>query len=463
MKTEIKNSYELPIRINLRFGIGYSMLFLVMGVVCLASAFIPINDIRKDGLFILLLMKIGSPLFGAFCLYAFLFQNLLKKSYIDIDIDKIDFHQMFGTKTIWWDDVLDISTYTLNHNEFLGFITKQKVEKAQKGGFFSMLNSSMGGMYGGAIPLKQIHKLEKDEIVFKIKNILKNQHTSESANQVKDISDKIELSVAQNYDEEMPGSLNMAILYSSLFALGLGIVYGLSIFIFRVNILIIPIFGVFGIFYYFIKYLKPEGYRAYFRLWTGLLGLLSVFIARISLYFFFNKLLPTSTNLLRSITGYFEYLPSHLNTEFLFVIIGFATAGVGFFISGPSIPIFRKFSKPFLRRHGQLFFKKEEQYYTIYFVSPENFDEGSEKFTVRIAQGCEIEIEKKNLKYFKIPSEIFKENGITFPIDYLSKSNGGKFVDLSFGGAGNTETYAYDCYLIANAKKELEVIKLEIH
>jgi hypothetical protein len=384
-------------------------------------------------------------------------------SYINIDEDKIDFHQMFGTKTIWWDDVLDISTYTLNHNEFLGFITKQKVEKAEKGGFFRMLNSSMGGMYGGAIPLKQIHKLDKDETVLKIKGILESRYVSAAAKQEMDITGGNEITIEQNFEEETPGSLKKAILFTSLFSIGLGIAYGLTIFILKVNIFIIPIFGVFGIFYYFIKYLKPEGHRLYFRFWTSLLGLISVFIARISLYFFFNKIFPTPTNLLKSIVGYFDYLPAHLDTEFLFVILGAVTAGFGFFIAGPSIPFFRKFSKPFMKRHGQLLFKKEEQYYTIYFIPPENFDEDSEKLTLRITQGCEIETEKKRLKYFRIPTQLLKENEFTYPIDYLSKSNDGKFIELSFGGVGNTVKYAYDCFLVANEKRELEVLNLEIH
>lgn len=450
LKSKTENNYELPMRINLRFGIGHTVLLLVLGIGCLALPYISGDNSKNDGLFTFLFVEYGCPLIGVFLLYVVIFQNIFKKSNIVIDENKIVF-QLFRTKIIFWDDVLDISTYTLNHNEFLGFVTKQQIAKAEKGGFFRTLFSSMGGLYGGAIPLKQIHNLDRDETVLKIKGIF------ESRNAVNDISKE------QNFEEQTPGSLYNAILYSSLFSIALGIVYALSIFILNINILLIPIFGVLGIHYYFIKYLKPEGSRLYFRLWTSFLGLISVFIARISLYYLSNKIFPTPSDLFDTIVGYFKYLPTNLDDEFVFVILGIVSAGCGFFIAGPSIPLFRKLTRPFMKRYGQLLYKKEEQYYTIYFIPPELYNEDSEKFVVRITQGCEIETERKKLKYFKLPIQFFIENEITYPIDCLSKSNDGNFIELSFGGNGNTVKYSYDCVMIANEKRELEVIELEIH
>ena len=119
--------------------------------------------------------------------------------------------------------------------------------------------------------------------------------------------------------------------------------------------------------------------------------------------------------------------------------------------------------RPFLRRNGEILYKKENQYFTIYLIPPESFNEEDAKTVIRITKGCEIESSKGELQYFKIPSDVIIENKVSYPAEYLFQSDDGKFVELRFGGVGKTNAYAYDCYLVAGEKMQLEAIKIEIH
>ena len=39
----------------------------------------------------------------------------------------------------------------------------------------------------------------------------------------------------------------------------------------------------------------------------------------------------------------------------------------------------------------------------------------------------------------------------------------GKYLEIDMGGAGNTEEYVYDAFIICNSDKEIELIKIEVH
>ena len=67
----------------------------------------------------------------------------------------------------------------------------------------------------------------------------------------------------------------------------------------------------------------------------------------------------------------------------------------------------------------------------------------------------------KKLKYFKIPKDILDELKIEYP-DFLLSAND-NYLEINFGGTGETKEYPYDCNLICNSKNELEAINIEVH
>lgn len=127
--------------------------------------------------------------------------------------------------------------------------------------------------------------------------------------------------------------------------------------LFRIFILTIPFISVLGIYCCIITYIKPKRFHLYFRIWIGFLGVLLVLLARVSLYFYYNRIFPTPFLFFEAMISYFKYLPANIATEWLIIAVCLVTGEIGFFIAGRPIPIFRKFVNQMLGPNGQMFFR----------------------------------------------------------------------------------------------------------
>jgi hypothetical protein len=314
-----------------------------MGPLFLAFPFIiPFNEMDGSPIFRILMFYIFMPLLGLGFLIIPIFQNILKKNIIIIDEECIRVNSIFKNTLVFWGDVLDITTFTLNHNEFLGFVTKDKVEKLNNGGFGASFNASMGGIYGAAIPLKQIGKLDREKVVYTIKNIHRRILEGRIAENDVQISLDNENRLAENKDEKAITNYQKALLNSFIAASLVGFVYLVSILLLQINFMILPIVGVMAIFHYFGKNILAKDYNTYCRLWVALLGVYSIYVARIMMIFILGKIFPTPVNIISILNEYFFiYLPENIAKEIVWLLTSCITIVLGY-LQGPSFMIFQK-------------------------------------------------------------------------------------------------------------------------
>lgn len=343
-KSQTSETYPLPLDITLRFPLLFLLLFFTMGPFFLLMPFIiPFNEMEGSALFRVLMFYLFCPALGLAFIVGPVIMNVMKKSRIIVDEYGMKFRTLFIRKMITWDDVVDIETYSMNYNDFLGIVTRDKVEKAQKGGALAYLNATYGGMYGAQIPLKQIGNLDRETLV----RTLKEAHRLASARKKKKANGHGSSANAKSCSEvgqgrERESSFLKAGLFSFAAALGVGLVYALSILLLELNFLVLPVFGVAIIFYYFYRYIQQDNFNFLCRIWVAVLGTVSVFTARILLTFAYSKMIPNPGEVVSLVYEYFfEYLPYNLSDELVWVIVSGITAVTGL-ITGPNLKIFRK-------------------------------------------------------------------------------------------------------------------------
>ncbi|MFW5785592.1 MAG: hypothetical protein ACOCW1_05350 [Chitinispirillaceae bacterium] len=342
-KSQESKTYPLPLEITPRFPFLFLLLFFTMGPFLILMPFIiPFEEMEGSVLFRILMYYLLCPALGLAFIVGPIIMNVMKKSRIIIDEHGMRFKTLFIRKMIMWDDVVDVETFSMNYNDFLGIVTRDKVEKVRKGGALAYLNASYGGMYGAQIALKQIGKLDREKLVYTIKEVHRLASTGKHGKaKDEEISAEVRGLSEVSRERELETSFFKAGLFSLAAALGVGIVYALSILLLELNILVLPVFGVAIIFYYFYKYIQREEFNFLCRIWVAALGIVSVFTARIFLTFAYNKMIPNPGEVLSLVYEYFfEYLPYNIGDELVWVIVSGITAVMGL-ITGPNLKIFR--------------------------------------------------------------------------------------------------------------------------
>lgn len=460
-KTNKILSYPLPLVIKIKIPTGKLLLFLLVGLFFLISPFVISHDeLPGSPFFKISLFYIIGPLFGLISSFLPIYINLSNNYKITIDGIGIHTNMLWSKKSILWSNVLDISTYAISNDDFLGFITKEKIAKFNEGGFGASFNASFGGLYGISIPLNKMGELDKERVIFTIKEAYGKTPNGKGHSKAES---KLEPSRNVLGQHHISTDYKSAIIVSFFTATVTGFIYSTSIYILHINILVLPLIGTMAICHYFRKYINVKDYNIFSRIWLAILGIYSVFLSKITLIFAFAKIFPSPVEFISLLYDYFFiYLPANIGSEFIWLLTAITTGFLGF-ISGPSSKPFQYIKSFFLLKLGQISYEKNDVYYTLYIVPPYKYDDTVDKIQVKITKGCEIEIGKKKPKFFKIPYETIKAANIKWSNDFVGKSTDENFLEIDMGGTGNTVEYVYDTYLVCNKDKAIELIKIEAH
>lgn len=458
-----KQGYALPLEIVHSTPRWQLILICVLGPFLIAVPFLvspEALDMRSVLLQVLVFYGI-LPLTGLVLTFVVAPSILWKKTRYYIENDGVRMRALFGEKEILWSDIEDVTTVSINGNEFIGFVTRRRIQKANNGGFLAALMSGLGGVYEVSIPLKKMGGLNPERVMLTIKEAFAKELKGRTKRDFADVVEEVEEEFISN--SATPTNYGKAGLYSFLAASIIGLGYFVSIVLFGVNFVIFPIIGVVVAAFVFGKHVRQTDYNHLCRIYVSLLGAYSVFAVRIGLAFSDGSTSLTLTNLLNiSYAYFFLYLPENLSREFTWVILALVAMGTGYTM-GPSLSIFQTAKSMFLRKLGRIPYEKKGAYYRLYLTPPEQFDENQDKYSIVIAKGCEIELNGKTPTYFKIPLAILKETGVNWPSDLFSISLDGKYLELDLGGVGNTQEYVYDTIITIGSNKSIETIGIETH
>jgi hypothetical protein len=411
--------YLIPVKERSRLKWTNHLLYIFMIGLFTAFIFIPFDNLVEN-----LVLKSLFILFDILFLIVWWYTGILRKSYVELTEESIIFKTVFKTQIVKWYEIYDIQIFTQNKNTMLGIILKEKVRK-RKESFGTLLSDMYGGIFSVRIPLSQFQNID----------IEKNENST-------------------------IGNYIVAMLKSFILSIIVGVAYGLSIYIFKVDIIIIPMFGSIAIIYFYSKTNKKRKINIFTRIILGLICALQVYLAVI-IVVLLGSSGTEGISYLDIIKQYFEYLIEKPMDQGVFIIISIFCFWCGAF-QGYKFKFQKRIKKLFMKRYGKYFYEKNGRFITIYLIDPVRFDaEKDKKFITEIVQGCLIEKSKKCVKGFYIPTNYFDDLGITINHDASININDTCYYKIDLGGNGNCESYVFPCSLITNSKKQVEIIEIE--
>ena len=457
MNTDVKKiqEYSIPFLMKSRIKWHHHLLYILLIVIFATFVLIPMG--KDIGIIIL---KGFFMVISIFFIYFWFYNGILRKQYLELTQDDITIKSAFGTRTIKWNQVNDVQVFTQNHNTMLGIILKEKV-KNRKQTFWNSINDMYGGMFSVRIVLSQFPDINIETLYSTMINKLIELNEN-SAYDTDQIVDSVDSYIVKPNVKLTSNNFLVTIIKLLLLSIGIGLSYGLSIYMLHKNIVIIPILGSMAIIYFYSKLYKEEKINIFRRIPVGLICALQVFLAVILACFLESGFPINMYNIVNITKEYFSYLASHLLEQGINIFISILCFGYGL-LQGYKFKFQKKIEKIFMKKAGAHYYVKEERIITIYIKDPELCNgQDDERFILEIYEGCLIEKEKKRIKGFCIPIKEIDDSGIVLNYDDCISISDIKYYKIDLNGNGNYQQYVFPCNLVLNSKKEVELIQIEI-
>ncbi len=278
-------------------------------------------------------------------------------------------------------------------------MSKETIKK-RKNNFMTSLSESLGGGYTLTIPLKSFPKAEPEKlfatIVLKVQEQVQEQGIEEEV---------INEMYSEVKDEKVIDRNPVTILLKALIiSLISGTIYGVLVYIFEVNLIIIPILGMMGIVYLYSKHYQEKGFNIIIRFFLGLICALQFIVGALVVSLMLNLTYIESNGIWSSISECIAYMvnyPEEYMSYYLYAIVSFF---IGAFY-GCSFKITRKIGKIFMHKQNGFCIKREKRYVSIYLIDYALYNENEEKIAITINPNvCLIEKDKKKILAFYIPA-----------------------------------------------------------
>lgn len=447
---KIIDIYPLPFIVHSSYKASMHVLFLFFIFMFLGFMAIPINGL--EGILYKLLCLASSLIFA----YCWIFVGVLKKAYVELTEDGLLLRNAFIHKKLKWNDIVDVQTYCMNNNSFIGIISKEKLKK-RKDNFFTFISSQYGGKYALSIPLRIFPTVEPEKLYSTLFYTVQKKY-QQNYSDVENIEYISENSNEEKVVDSRPIKALFRALIMSVIA---GIIYGLSIYYLKNNLVVIPFFGTVGIEYIYYKTYHKNHINILIRIYLGVLCALQVFIALLVAVLIENQKFIKMIGMQKAVYDFTQYIIKHPESYGIFYIFGIIFFFLGAF-SGYSSKITRRIRKIFMKKQNGYYIKREKRYVSIYLIDYPDYNENEEKSGLIIdPDTCLIEKEKKKILAFYIPVEMLDNNFIDVKsferISFKEKD----YYKLNLGGHAEPNHYGYTGVLIFNKHRQAELIQLE--
>ena len=240
--------YSIPFKMKSGYKWTFHLLNIFLIAIFAAFVLIPLGTDTE-----VIILKVFFSALSIFFLYIWSYTGIFKKQYLELTESDIRIRTAFGTKKINWNEVHDIQVFTQSHNTMLGIMLKEKVRK-RKETFWNLINDMYGGMFSVRIGLSQFPDVDIEMLYSTMINRsikINEDSTYDNVDNADSYIVNPDVKVASN---NLPETLIKILLLS----IGIGLSYGLSIYILKSNIVIIPIFGSMAIIYFILNYTKKK-------------------------------------------------------------------------------------------------------------------------------------------------------------------------------------------------------------
>ncbi|MGV8984250.1 hypothetical protein [Clostridium sp.] len=442
--------YTLPFTVHSSYSFGMHVLLIIMIIVFVGVAFIPVNDLGG------IIFRLLSLVLGLFLAYAWIYSGVMKKTCLELTQQEISFKTLFISKKLNWTDIIDVQTFSLNNNSFIGILSKETIKK-RKDNFLTSLSESLGGGYTLTIPLKSFPKAQPEKLFSTI--VLKVQETVQQEDSEEE---RINEMFSEVKEEKVINSNPVIILLKALIiSLISGTIYGVLVYILKVNLIIIPVLGMMGILYLCSKLYQEKGFNIIIRFFIGSFCALQFFIGILVASLLLNLTYIESNGIWISISGCIANITEYPQEYMSYYLYAIASFFIGAFY-GCSFKITRRIRKIFMHKQNGFYIKREKRYVSIYLIDYVQYNENEEKITIRINPNvCLIEKNKKNILAFYIPQQMLDDYNIGVNGFEKIFSNEKMYYKLNLGGCAAQHLYGYTCSLILNKDSQVELIQLE--
>jgi hypothetical protein len=443
------DGYSLPFIVHSSFKFRMHALFIFLILMFVGFSLIPIAGLGW-------IYRLICLVFGLFCAFGWLCIGVMKKVFVELTEEGVTYKSLFGSKQIKWTNIVDVKTYCMNNNTFIGIVTKQELMK-RKNNFLTVLSDSLGGGYALAISLNTFPKADPQKLYATIfyEAMERQQVDSE------EVSEKItEIKVQKENTTE--SSLSTALFMALIASLISGTLYGLLMSLLKANFLIVPMLGLIWILYSYSKHYQERRVNIIIRFCLGFLCALQFLVATVVASLMLNinqiKVFGIWHVISECITDLIEY-PSDYISLYIFTIIFFF---IGVFF-GCSFKTIRRIKKIFMHKQNGFYIQRDKRYVSIYLIDYAEYNENEEKIAIELFPNtCLIEKDKKNILAFHIPEQVINDLGIDAKNFDRIVSNEKIYYKLDLKGSVEKQLYGYTSILILNKYRQVELIQLEI-
>lgn len=262
--------------------------------------------------------------------------------------------------------------------------------------------------------------------------------------------------------EKRQDNLAAALLKTFLISCLIGVVYGLSNFLFTANVILMPIIGVAAVSYVYNTNYYEENVNPVVRLILGFFCSLQIIIAFLVCEMAYSQVPLYPANIRIILSEYLRYTienPAKQAIPIFLLAISFVYGA----LQDYTFRLQMLLRKSLMKKLGRYYYKKEGHMVSIYIIDPMDYDENEkDRLIAYVTEGCYIELQKKSLKAFYLPKLNLEEAEISLPNDGIAVIAGNEYYKLDLGSMGAWQKYEAPCALIMDGKQNVEVIQIEV-
>ena len=311
--------YEIPYYQKSSLKLSMKLLYLFCTIFMLAGAVGFFYMVSPD--------EMAVPLFfGVFFLalailfgYMFIAVGVLRKFHIEMTSEYFEVSSLFKNHKANWRDICDVNVYEYNNNLMLGILLKKDKNKKKKtlnGSFSSVMNIPQCSFQ---MAFNVFGEVDVNRLLFTIGQQI-DKHASENNIDVEAMVDK---------NEGEDNNLIKAIIFSALSCIGMTLIYGITIFLFKKNYVAIPIFCSLLIIAVFNKYYLEKSFNIMIRLYLAIICLIQVPAAIIGEIMAVEKIEFTLINIADITKEYFKYIYHNPSKQVWVIVVSIICISMG--------------------------------------------------------------------------------------------------------------------------------------
>jgi|GEM_PF-3871046 len=312
---------NIPTKIYASYNKKTKIIMTIMSLIFILLAFFSVSEYSNDSSIVWIIVGTVLMLSSLFIIIVLFSVSKLGKISIELDEQSITINSLLNSKRFNWCDIKEVFVYQVNNNNFIGL---QTYEDEKKKTFGKSLNTSLGYPSPScAIVTSMYSNIDLQDFLETIEKMVNSKQPT--------VQESI---VLPDHEIEESKSLIKTYILALLTAIICGIVYGISIALLEVNILLVPILSSYVVIAVFNKHNPVIEHQFITKLLIGFICFVQVPVGMITSLMIVLKVPISIENIINLTQEYSSYLISDLGAN-----IGIFIAAIFCFVIGVKVKI----------------------------------------------------------------------------------------------------------------------------